>query len=294
MNQVSKLLIVLQLVLSIMFMAFAAAVYTTGTNWKTVADKTDAQLKTAQASLADQQNKNDQLREENANQIKALEQESQSHLADANNYKTQLDELLGTDGDPGQLAKVRTERDVAQAEAKVASEEAAARVAEANALRAENRKLSSQVDSLVTAGRQRDDENLELSRRVAAAISKDLVDQATIAKLSTLLRLNGVDPNTKVDASGELIAEGREPVEMVDGKVLSTRRNKSGSTEFVYVSLGQDDAVEVGNRLHIYRGRKFVADIILREVDTDGAVGIVDEKLRNGIIKRGDNVTSKL
>ncbi len=123
-------------------------------------------------------------------------------------------------------------------------------------------------------------------------MAKDKIDQEAIARLSTIIRFNGLNPRAKIDSTGQLVADGREPVELVQGKVLSAKR--SGRLEFVSISLGQDDAVEVGNRLHIYRGEKFIADIILRQVDSDGAVGVVDEKLRNGMIQRDDNVTSKL
>ncbi len=294
MNQVSKLLIVLQMFLSLMFMAFAAAVYSTEMNWKKAADEAQASVAQTQALLTSEQEKNDQLKQDHTTVVAELRLQAETNLAQANDFKRRLDEVLGTEGDPGQLAKVRTERDVAQAEARVASEEAAARVAEATALRDEVRKLRSQVDTLVTEARTRDDKVLELTRQMTAAIRKDKVDQSTIARLTNLLIANGLDPKARVDASGRMIAEGREPLEHVTGKVLSARRNSSGSTEFVQVSLGQDDGVEVGNRLHIYRGRKFIADVILREVGADEAVGIVDENLRNGMIQRGDNVTSKL
>jgi uncharacterized protein YlxW (UPF0749 family) len=293
MNQVSKLLIILQLFLSIMFMAFAAAVYQTGNNWKQLAGETAQSLDVARKSLNDSQNKRTQLLEEHRSEIKAIREESQTFQAQYNNTKTRLDELQGTEGgDPGQVAKILTERDVAQAETKVASDEAAARVAEANALRDEVRKLRSQVDTLVADGRTKDDRILELTRQMAAAVGKDKVDQSTIARLAAIIRLNGLDPRAKVDPNGDLVAEGREPIELIDGVVLSSKKN--GRIEYVSVSVGQDDAVEVGNRLHIYRGKKFVADIILREVTSDGAVGTVDERLRNGTIRRGDNVTSRL
>ena len=277
MNQVSKLLIILQLFLSIMFMAFAAAVYQTGNNWKQLAGETAQSLDVARKSLNDSQNKRTQLLEEHRSEIKAIREESQTFQAQYNNTKTRLDELQGTEGgDPGQVAKILTERDVAQA----------------NALRDEVRKLRSQVDTLVADGRTKDDRILELTRQMAAAVGKDKVDQSTIARLAAIIRLNGLDPRAKVDPNGDLVAEGREPIELIDGVVLSSKKN--GRIEYVSVSVGQDDAVEVGNRLHIYRGKKFVADIILREVTSDGAVGTVDERLRNGTIRRGDNVTSRL
>lgn len=293
MNQVSKLLIILQLFLSIMFMALAAAVYTTGNTWKQLAGETAQSLDVARKSLDDSQNKRAQLVQDHTSEIQTLREQSQTYLAELKNTKNQLDELNGTDGgDPGQLAKIRTERDVAQAETKVASDEAAARTAEANALRDELRKSRSQVDSLVGDGRNKDDRILELTRQMAAATSKDKADQAEIARLFAIIRLNGLNPRAKIDPNGELVAEGREPIELINGVVLSSK--KTGRIEYVSVSVGQDDAVEVGNVLHIYRGKKFIADIILREVTSDGAVGTVNERLRNGTIRRGDNVTSRL
>ncbi|MFK7821826.1 MAG: hypothetical protein AB8G99_24215 [Planctomycetaceae bacterium] len=293
MNQVSKLLIILQLFLSIMFMAFAAAVFQTNKSWKTAADENATQLQQAQTSLTNSQNERDRLVKEQSAALKAAEEQSATYLAQYNAAKTALDEVVGVDGgDVGELAKARIEANVAQAESKIATEEAAARVAEAKALREEAGKLRSQVDSLVADGRKKDDTILEQSRQLAAAISKDKVDQETIARLSTIIRVEGLNPRARIDPSGQVIAEGREPVELVNGKVLRTKR--SGRLELVSISLGQDDAVEVGNRLHVYRGAKFLGDIILREVNSDSAVGVVDEKFRNGMIQRDDNVTSKL
>lgn len=294
MNQVSKLLILLQLFLSIMFMAFAAAVYQAGTNWKKSAAESSEALQVSQKSLTDSQNAREDMKKEHNAAIKAIEQERDAYLAQYNNERDKVSEDRGKDGQPGRLAKALTERDVAQAEAKIATDEAAARVTENNQLREENRKLRGQVDSQVAQGRTKDDKILELEREKTAAISKDKADQAEIGRLAALVRLNGINPKGRIDATGALLADGREPIELVNGKVLSTKRSQSGSTEFVYVSLGQDDAVRIGNKLHIYRGSKFIADIKLIDVKTDGAVGIVNEKMRNGIIRRDDNVTSKL
>jgi hypothetical protein len=293
MNQVSKLLIIMQLFLSIMFMAFAAAVFQTNKSWKTAADKNAQDYQTAQTNLTNSQNERDRLVKENAAALKEAEDLAETYLAQRNAAKTSLEEVMGVDGgDVGELAKARIEATVAQAESKIATEEAAARVAEARALRDEVSKLRSQVDGLVSDGRKKDDTILEQSRQLATAISKDKVDQEAIARLSTIIRVNGLNPRAQIDPNGQIVAEGREPVELVNGKVLAIKR--TGRLELVSISLGQDDAVEVGNRLHVYRGSKFVADIILRQVNSDGAVGVVDEKLRNGMIQRDDNVTSKL
>lgn len=292
MNTVGKLLIVLQLFLSIMFMAFAGAVYVTQNNWRDEHDKVAKSLEVSGKSLADQQDKNEQLRQTHTTRVAKLKTDIETHQARANEARKQLDEINGKDGQTGQLAALQTLREQTATSEKIATEEANARVSEANALREEIRKLTIQVQNLVAENRQQDDEILDGTRKLAAAITKDREDQATIARMRQLLVIAGIDPKTKVDPNGEIVAEGREPAEHVNGEVLSARRQRS--VEFVHISLGQDDGVEVGHRLHIFRDGDFIADIILREVNADESVGVVDENLRKGTVQRGDNVTSKL
>ena len=288
MNAVSKLLIVMQMVLSIVFMAFAAAVYTTSNNWKAQAAKNAGDAKNNRDLYDQQFNKVAELKEQQKTIETDLKQKYEDELANAKNLEGQV-AAARLD-----LAEERKRRAEATTEAQIATAEAEARRAEADTYRREVRKLRKDKDSLVVEGRSKDDQILELRRRMAQATDKDKRNLATIARQFALLRQNGVDPNAQVDANGQQLEAGREPVELVNGVVRSTKRSRSGASEFIYISLGSDDAVAVGNRLHVYRDKKFVADIILREVTSDGAVGVVDENLRNGTIKRGDNVTSKL
>ena len=55
MTTVGKILVVLHLVLSVIFMAFAGAVFTAQKNWRTAAEASDKALKTTKTKLTDQQ-----------------------------------------------------------------------------------------------------------------------------------------------------------------------------------------------------------------------------------------------
>ena len=65
----------------------------------------------------------------------------------------------------------------------------------------------------------------------------------------------------------------------------------------VEISLGSDDGLARGHSLSIYRtdGKgKDLGEIRMINITPDTAVGLIIDREKTGIIKKGDNVTTKL
>ncbi|MCA9062452.1 MAG: hypothetical protein KDA96_05320 [Planctomycetaceae bacterium] len=281
-NFVGKMLVVLNLVFSICFMCFAGAVYTYQDGWRKEAEKKRSDLQ-AEKTL------NEQLKSDFNNQLSELQQKldlkNQREDVEATSIADLQQSLasersLRADADQ-QAEKLRTDLTIAQAEADSRNQEAVN-------LRGEVKNLLDRINQLVAERRSLEDTSLELTKKITGAESREVAMHEDIARLSALLRINGIDPNQAV------IGTGPQEIIPVDGKVEGSRRNSSNSQEFVLISIGQDDGVQKDMRMTVFRSGKFVCDIVITDVQSDKAVGLVLEETRNGTIERGDNVTTKL
>ena len=191
----------------------------------------------------------------------------------------------------GQRDTARTERDNQTALAKSAGEEAKSWRGELNVQRDANDKLHATVDDLRKQTRNQEDKifNQDTTiRSIAARHSKSLEEAAFLKKV---VRLHGLETDPNV------IARMLNPP-VVEGEVWNTQRaRKRGNLDLVEITIGSDDGLVKGHMLFVYRtsgSGKYLGKIKLVNVTPDRAVGTVVEQAKNGIIQRGDNVTTKL
>ena len=283
MTFVGKLLIVLQVFLSLCFLAFAGAVYTTQTNWKKNADDTDARATALQNTL-DEVNAEFATHKRNADDdVKNANERADGFEVD---FRNASDDLEAT---KNQLNDAITLKNAAVEESVIASNEAAQRLQEATGLRSELSKLREESDEQVTQIRQMEDDLLSIRGQLADATTINARLNDDLAAKIELLIQEDINPDSK--PSGTAL---RPPPKDLNALVLASRRNKSGSTEYVAVSIGSDDGLVVGHELVVYRGGKYLGTIELVRVDADDSVGVVKKRARNGVIERGDNVTASL
>ncbi|HCD01083.1 MAG TPA: hypothetical protein DER64_11195, partial [Planctomycetaceae bacterium] len=100
---------------------------------------------------------------------------------------------------------------------------------------------------------------------------------------------------------GALPSEDIQPPPPLNGKVVSSRYGIGNRILYVEVSVGGDDGIKEGQLLTIFRSgdgvaqkTKYLGQVRIIHVFPDKAVGTVREKAKNGVISKGDNVTSKL
>src|SRR5579872_3532570 len=135
MHFVGKILVVLVLVLSILFMAFAGLVFNQRENWRLKTIDTKKELDRKQADLAKAQQDFQNFKDEMEAKIKAADDKARTSDAQNQGLMAEVARLKKENGDL-QLA-----RKTAAEQASVAGDETAARVEEATNLRTLNHLL---------------------------------------------------------------------------------------------------------------------------------------------------------
>lgn len=281
-NVVGKLLIVLQLVFSLLFMCFAGAVYSFQQSWRSKAETAQSAVSQRDQQINDLKEQHTQELNDRKVEIEGLDQRATQAEAALTQIQANIQTLQG------ELAQTQQQRDKYLADLQVAQAESDARIRETNELRSETKKLRDTVSQQITEQRDLEDRNLGLMGQVAEAREREDSFLSEIGNLKSLLLANRIDPRTRLT--------GPAPTEIVrvEGKVLATKQNASRSAELVHVSIGSDDYVATDMTLDVYRENQYLGRIRVTDVYADSAVGIVIESTRNGVIERGDNVTTKL
>jgi hypothetical protein len=284
MTFVGKVLVVVQVVLSICFMAFAGAVFSVQTSWK---DKHDDLAKKS----AQQQTKL-------STDIEEFKAAKDLHDKALNKKTSEVDTLTAqVSGLTQEVTDLKTdlkeEQDANISEQAVAAKsvtEAGFRGDEANSQRKRNEALLDARGELVAQVQKLEDEKFNSQKQLAKLIEKHNLVLVEKKAFETIIAANGLstDPRDYLDK--------KPPPPVVQGLVLETRRGKRSGSEFIEISLGSDDGLLEGHDLHVYRDKegKYLGKITIIHIDPDRAVGTLVTNARNGSIQRGDNVKTKL
>ena len=288
MTFVGKMLIVLQLVLSLLFMAFAGAVSTVEKNWKQESSDIQDELKVEQDSHAAKSNAFNDYKNSATASIADLDTLSKKRLSDFNREKNRADNLQQ------QLNNLKTAHDTQRTAAQLEGDEAKFRRDEAVEQRQVNKALHGNLVESVRTNRGLEDIIFDLRLQLGEREQRHLVilDELKTVRLQARRKGGGL---------GALPSEDITPPPPLDGKVVSSRLGIGNRILYVEVSVGGDDGIKEGQQLTVYRpgnGKnqrtKYLGQIRIIQVFADKAVGTVQEKAKNGVITKGDNVTSKL
>jgi hypothetical protein len=276
MNLVGKLLVVLIVLMSVAFMAFSVAVYSTHKNWMEVITNptTGYQVK---------------LREQQAINQKLTEQLTK-HQEEANLEKKALED---------KISKLETKRGTLQGDvttlstqvAELKTETAKQLAALTTAQTTLDEKLK-QVDTLrkdiAAAQLERDDNGTkykDLQSEYNNALNElTLLKEAQtriagqMAHAKILLERQGVSPEASVD--------GVPP--KVDGVVLAIGRDS-----LVEISLGSDDGIHRGNTLEVFRANKYKGRLEVVQTSPDKSVAKIIPGFQQAKIERDDRVATR-
>lgn len=285
MTFIGKLLVIIQFVLTLCFMALAGAVFTSQANWKQSAEECaelrsqderdhETEVVSYEKRIGDLEGDLKNARSE----ATAWNNELQAKIQELELQKTELDRLK---------VQVNTQESLAT----IAGNEATIRRDEALLHRRINEGLNQAQNTLNAQVSQLEDENFNLEVEL-----KDVADRynellRTAGAYRRLLAANGFETDPRK------IDRDLSPVPLVSGEVLMTQKARSGGREYVEVSIGSDDGLAEGATLYVYRSgerAQYLGEIMLTLVHPDTAVGIVVEKAKNGVIERKDHVTTKL
>lgn len=290
MNLFGKILIMLNLLMSLVFMGFAVAVYSTHKNWKEIVtlDKATAQATGKklglQAQLEDAKLVNSQLEEK----LLALQKEIKQELAMRNSRLQVLEtekENLTT-----QVANKTLEIEQVTADKKITSAAIESLTIEANKKSAEIESLTGEIDRFrgelqalfgklidATDGLAKTQAELDKANNQA----KVLV--AENAKAKSVLKKVGLTPDSPVGGPPKI--EGVVRASTTDG--------------LVEVSLGSDDGLMRGHTMEVFRlgdnpnSTKYLGRIEILSTKADISVGKVLPQYRRGTIEKDDRVATR-
>ncbi len=290
MSFVGKILVVVQVILSVCFMGFAGAVFTAQHNWRAESQTLEAKVTNLQKSMSELESEYSNFKSETDNKMKAAVSEADRAKAE-NKLLVQQNKSYQT-----QLETVRTERDTSVAQAETTGEEAKFRRQESDRQRVVNKTLHDSVNDLRAKIKNLEDTIFTQSIREKNLVEKHGKVLDEFKYLKKIIANLGVDPNDPA------IAGMQSPPPSVEGLIINTKKDKRNGTKFVEVSLGSDDGLSKGHQLFVYRfgtkengnRPKYLGKIELVYVDPDKAVGTVIDAAKNGVIEKGDHVNSKL
>lgn len=283
MTFVGKLLVIIQLVLSICFMMLAGAVYTRHMTWMQAAKDLEAAVESRDADYEKLQTEKDKV-------IKDLEAVVAQVRNDATNAQAELrlrENII--ENQKIEIDTQKTELNTQQALATISGDEAKIRREEALSARRINEQLNAALNDQNQRVRQLED---ELFNREVGAKSLEEKYNTMLKSLATLRKVlvaNDLDPDPNK------YARKLAPPPLVTGKVLDAKKSAQGT--WIEVSIGSDDGITEGNVLYVYRvgeQNKYLGQIRLTLVTPDRAAGVVVERAKNGVIEREDYVTTKL
>jgi len=286
MTFVGKLLVIVQLVLSLCFMALAGAVFTRHQSWKDVAEQRQEAVEAANDDLQKMQAEKDKIIDDLETSVARLENDlndAQSELALEEEKVANLEV---------EIDRQKTELNTQEALATIAGDEARIRREEALAGRRINEQLNQALNEQNQKVRQLEDELFNSEVELESVSEKYSGLLKTVAAYQRVLAANGFETDPR-KYRGKL-----EPVPLVVGRVLETKKAGRGiGRELIEISIGSDDGLSKGNTLHVYRTgeqNKYLGEIRLELVTPDKAVGVVVNRAKNGVIEREDYVTTRL
>jgi hypothetical protein len=276
MNWLGKVFVVLILVMSLLFMGLAMAVYATHKNWKTVADNLQKQLTDAQTENTNLKNAHNRRVEELSAEIEAAEQQVRKletervTLADLNvQLQTERDQLKQQERE--QIASVAATQELNKG-----------LTTEVTGLRQQIRTEQQARDAAVAATLSATEELHRISGEYETASERNEQLMKQVSGYRHIIKESGLDPDTEPTAV----------VPTVDGLVSQIRRTTGG--QLVEITIGADDGLKEGNVLEVFRGAKYLGRIEIMETSPDKSVGRVDRRYQEGQIQEGDRVATRL
>jgi hypothetical protein len=280
MNLVGKIFIVSILIMSVLFMAFAMAVYATHKNWKEVVEGPDGlkvkldKAKTENRSLTDEK---DRLK-------KQYDAEKAAHDQAVAALESQLKEAI-------ENLQALSEKQ-AQLEKNTRDAVATMNVAQTNATT--DREQLETLRTTAENARKDRDANFKEVWRLTEALNQAINEMnllkkrtetlaADLAKADQILQKMGMDKNRDYS----------DVTPVVDGTVTDTR--EAGLVE---ISIGSDSGLQKGHKLEVYRtsgGQStYVGRIEVVKTAPDKAVCRIDPKFQTNSIMVGDRVATKI
>jgi cell division protein FtsL len=276
MNWLGKVFVVVILIMSLVFMGLALAVYATHKNWQQVSLDLNKKLQASQAE-------NSKLQTEHNRRVEDLEREktiAEQQVAKSEQERVSLAE---------RFAQIQTERDgLVQNQrdhiAAVASTQKLneSLVTDVTALRKTTRDTIEARDRLFKQALDATEELHQAAGEYNKTRERNEQLTKETAGMTAVMREKGIDPAT----------DPGSVVPTVEGLVSKIERKAGG--QLVEVTIGADDGLKAGNTLEVSRGTKYLGRVEIIQTSPDKSVGRVDRRSQQGQIQEGDRVATRI
>jgi uncharacterized protein YlxW (UPF0749 family) len=281
MTQVGKILVLVIMAFSLMFLGISTMVFVTSKNWRDATAKKDTEVKKIQGELKNEQAK---LTEAKKNLEDAQAASQQATKALDSRIRTLEDQ---NKRDLAQIEQVRKDLEVANQTAKTSLDEVEARRRETMALREQKSAVEKQANEYQLRQAELNDHIRELERMLDTATKNNSSLREQVAKYTTLLQRSGLSTDiTQI--------KGLESPPPVKGQVIKV----DPGNKLLEISIGADDGLVNGHQLYLYRtqprpeylGR---AQVVIVEPD-QAVVRVLGSTVQGKKIKEGDVVSSTI
>lgn len=271
MDTLGKIFVFAVMVMSVVFMSFAIAIFSSHTNWQKESERLQTELEQATAERAAKESELTTLIDQNAASEKDQEQVVKKLQTALQQKDTELAglkkkreaELSNLDKDIAELSEAKDERD--------AADELVGK------LREEIHGLQDKLKKSVNDGASLASELHQSESELAMTTERKKQLEEQVANARVVLQQNG------------LSLKRPEMVIPVVGGVVTAVAN-----DLAEVSIGSDDGLQAGHELEVFRADEYLGRLRVVSVKPDRAVVRVLKDFARGIVQRGDRVATRL
>ena len=271
MDTLGKIFVFAVMVMSVVFMSFAIAIFSSHTNWQKESERLQTELEQVTAEREAKESELTTLIDQNAASkkdqeqvVKKLETALQQKDAELASLKKKREvELSNLDKDIAELSEAKDERD--------AADELVGK------LREEINGLQSKLKKSVNDGASLAAELHQSESELAMATERKKQLEQQVANARVVLQQNGLSLTRP------------ETVIPVVGGVITAVAN-----DLAEVSIGSDDGLQAGHELEVFRADEYLGRLRVVSVKPDRAVVRVLKDFARGIIQQGDRVATRL
>ncbi len=284
MNIIGKIFVFAVFIMSLVFMSFAVAIYSSHINWEQEVNRKAEDVQGAQKlglkyQLEEAQKERKKLEEQISTLVQKVAASEAARDQVVAKLRTALEEK---DEELGKLLGEKEKREEAQqkaiAELQVAQANLEKAVKDVEMLRGEVREQQAKVDKEVDKAAELAQKLHESQSFLEIATERKEQLEKQVANARLLLKQQGLS----------LDALPKDRVPTLDGDVLAVADNS------IEVSLGGDEGLQPGHTLDVYREGQYVGRAVVKTVKPDRAVAVILREYSRGVVQRGDKVTTRL
>jgi len=281
MTTVGKILVMVIMTFSLVFLGISTVAFTTAKNWRDATKDEQKKVEDLKGKLRDAQANSEAAKtglDEEKERFASVEKQLKSRLSTLEDENTR---------NLSQITAVRKDLAVQLQTAKATLDEVEAKRQETVELRKQKSAVELQANEFKLHQTELTDKIRELERLMETATKNNADLRERVAKFSTLLKKNGLSDDISQ-------IKGLESPPPVQGEV----KRVDAKNQRMEITIGSDDGLVVGHELYLFRVSprpEFLGRVTVVDTDPDQAVAkVIGHTYQGKKIKEGDIVSSTI